>query len=40
MGVPTDINLRDDNDGIEIEEKEEAMKSSIYDFIIRCIEGP
>lgn len=40
VGVPTDLDLRSDNDGIELEEKEEKMKSSIYDFIIRCIEGP
>jgi hypothetical protein len=34
------MDLRNDNDGIDIEEKEEAMKGSIYDFIIKMIEGP
>lgn len=34
------MDLRNDNDGIEVEEKENMMKASIYDFIVRCIEGP
>lgn len=40
VGVPADLDLRNDNDGIDIDEKEDMMKNSIYDFIIRCIEGP
>jgi len=40
VGVPAELDLRNDNDGIELSVKEEMMKSSIYDFIVKCIEGP
>lgn len=40
MGVPADLDLKSDNDGIDIKEKEKRMENSIYDFIVKMIEGP